>query len=132
MKHWLIWVSAIAGTILLGALGSGLWEKAIKPLSAWGGQLLLRASLGLFKWSRDSMYVEIARGRRDRSTLLLVRVLVLALFGLAVWSGGQMHSRMTDTTDSKIAKQLHEGTPKEEIVKALQQEREELTFKLDV
>src|ERR1017187_8596583 len=80
MKHWLIWVSAIAGTILLGALGSGLWEKAIKPLSAWGGRLLLRTPLGLFKWSRDSMYVEIARGRRDRSTLLLVRGLVLALF----------------------------------------------------
>jgi hypothetical protein len=69
------WLLAVCGTLLLGAIGSGIWDAIVKPVLPWLAELLLNvATLGL-KGLRDSIYVEIARGAYERaglSTLLLI------------------------------------------------------------
>ena len=70
----------IVGTVILGALGSGLWEL-LKPVgaSAWNAALTI-ATLGLDSL-RDGLYQSAARlgttGARNALTLQLVSALIL-------------------------------------------------------
>ena len=60
------------GTLLLGALGSGLWEAALKPSMLWFGTLMLDlATLGLASL-RDGMYLDVAKGTYERAGVSLL------------------------------------------------------------
>jgi hypothetical protein len=66
------WTLGIAGTILLGALGSGLWDVALKSIfTSIGRGVLTGISFG-YGSIRDSCYLEIAKGHTDRASLWLV------------------------------------------------------------
>jgi hypothetical protein len=76
------WVAWALGVIILGALGSGLWEIALKPA-------LVRASYGLMSLSslgiesvRTGIYERIATGSTSRAgvqTLLLITLLTVSI-----------------------------------------------------
>src|SRR5579863_8528148 len=76
------------GTLLLGALGSGLWELALRP----GGQWLGRAFLSLVtfgsRYLKDQVYIEAARGYHEASAtesyLLLIVLMSWICMGLSV------------------------------------------------
>jgi len=69
-------VLSIAGTIFLGALGSGLWSLAQSPLGKIGNWLLSVATLGI-STARDSLYADAAKGNHEVPSLLL-----LSFFGV--------------------------------------------------
>lgn len=57
----------IVGTILLGALGSGLWELALRPAGQWlGNGVLTAASLGSSAL-KDQVYIDAAKGYHEES-----------------------------------------------------------------
>jgi hypothetical protein len=69
-------ILTVVGALVLGALGSGLWELLFKPLLAWITTLFLNiATLGINSL-RDDLYAEIAKGIYDRSGLLGLSLLV--------------------------------------------------------
>src|SRR3989442_14883559 len=72
MNRKLKWTLGIIGTILLGALGSGLWSVVFAPLGStilkW---LLSIVTLGIAS-ARDALYVSAALGYRERPSLILL------------------------------------------------------------
>ncbi len=72
------WALGICATIVLGALGSGLWDVALKPVFAWIGRAILTGLTFGFASMRDSYYVDVARGQNDRASLWLASVSVIA------------------------------------------------------
>jgi|ERR1019366_5445186 hypothetical protein len=88
------WILGIAGTVLLGAFGSGLWDVALKSVfSAAGRGILTGLSLG-YGTIRDSCYLEIAKGNTDRASLWLVTFTTMPLFvGVGVYMGYRAHGK---------------------------------------
>ena len=77
-------VLTVTGALILGALGSGLWELLVKPLLFWVSTLFLNvATLGINSL-RDGLYEEIARGN-DPSGLVTFN-LVISGFSIFVIS----------------------------------------------
>lgn len=71
IKELLTWktVKFIAVTIVLGAIGSGLWEWLLKPALTGTSDVVLNiATLGLEKF-KNSLYQEIAFGFREGPSL---------------------------------------------------------------
>jgi 4-hydroxybenzoate polyprenyltransferase len=62
----LLW---LLGMILIGALGSGLWEGFLKQSLMWVGTFILDiATLGLNSL-RDGMYLDAAKGTYERTAI---------------------------------------------------------------
>jgi hypothetical protein len=80
------WVAAVAGALITGAVGSGIWDLALKPLVL----LLWRTSGalggGLLAGIQDTPYGEAASGSPHDSFLYLSMLLVAAWFGRE-WAG---------------------------------------------
>ena len=65
----LLWLT---GTLVIGGLGSGLWEIALKPSLLWFGTLMLDlATLGLSSL-RDGMYADAAKGTYERAGIMVL------------------------------------------------------------
>jgi hypothetical protein len=83
------WKSGAIGTLVLGAIGSALWDVGLKPMfSVFRNLILTLTSLGIDS-VRNSAYVEAARGFHEHaSTDWLVYFWALAIgFWLAVTTG---------------------------------------------
>jgi hypothetical protein len=77
----------IIATVLLGALGSGFWEVALRPFLAWSASILLDvATLGLTTL-RDGIYVDVAKGSYERASLMTLSVLFGLLSGVVTVVG---------------------------------------------
>lgn len=74
----------LTATILLGALGSGLWELALKPLGRWLGKSLLTVATLGSNSVRDDIYREAAKGIHEASSLQLFWLVVLSM-SLICW-----------------------------------------------
>lgn len=61
-RNKILWV---LGTIVLGALGSGLWDIAVKPAMVFMVNFLIDVILGAFGNKQDSIYKEIASLNRE-------------------------------------------------------------------
>jgi hypothetical protein len=59
----------ILGTVILGAIGSGLWDAVLKPAFPKLADFMLTISTLGLQEMRDSIYVEIARGNYERASL---------------------------------------------------------------
>jgi hypothetical protein len=69
-------VLALLGAIVVGALGSGIWDILFKPAFVWLGTALLDvATLG--KQSLvDGIYLEVAKGRYERAGSAVYELLI--------------------------------------------------------
>lgn len=88
------WVLYILLTVVLGAIGSGFWEKAFKPFFTMTSRILLQASTFGFATARDSIYKEIARRSLNRPILFILFLLVMVasmLLGFASFEYNQTH-----------------------------------------
>ena len=91
-RHWL---NAVA-IILAGAVGSVIWDIAVKPaLTGLSGLLMSIATLGI-STLRDNVYVEVARGLHEDPSITLV---AMALGVLGVMLFFQIRSVVTKSTD---------------------------------
>jgi hypothetical protein len=78
-KFWL----SIAGTILLGALGSGLWSLLEIPLWKVGNWFLSATTLGITS-IRDDIYAKAALGLHELPSLYLLLIVCVLMFTLPV------------------------------------------------
>jgi len=79
---WAKWIGGGLGTIIVGAIGSGVWERLGDPLYVFARDGLLNlATLGLVTL-KDSLYADIALGLHEgASTQLLTYVLFAMGYG---------------------------------------------------
>jgi hypothetical protein len=102
------WIAGILGTLVLGALGSGLWNVLFAPL----GSLIVKAALSLvtlgISSARDQVYATAARGYAERPSVML-----LLFFGTAVlvvplgaFVGELVLSRLTRKFEAKSVPEL--------------------------
>jgi hypothetical protein len=105
IRELLTWktVKFIAVTILLGALGSGLWEWLLKPALTGTSDVVLNiATLGFDKF-KGSLYQEIAFGFREEPSLRVFSVLygLLPCFLIGLGTGMFFaHSRLKSAGNS--------------------------------
>ncbi|MDA8100847.1 MAG: hypothetical protein M0042_14620 [Nitrospiraceae bacterium] len=79
IKTWFLYILL---TVLLGALGSGFWETAFKPILSKIGRVLLRIlTLGMTS-AVNSMYRDIARRHVHRPILFIVMLITLISSGV--------------------------------------------------
>jgi hypothetical protein len=101
-------ILTLLGALVIGALGSGIWDTLLKPMFSWLGTALLDvATLG--KQSLiDGIYVEVAKGSYERAanatyqlliTVLGVAGIVIPLAALALL----VLLRKIDAGDSAVA-----------------------------
>jgi hypothetical protein len=93
------WILGIAATVVLGALGSGLWQNILGPslhfITRWGLDL---ASLGFASY-KNSVYQQIAVDNPSEVSVLVLGV-VTSLFILA--TSWQMKEAFTKNTSESL------------------------------
>jgi hypothetical protein len=88
-------------TVLLGALGSGLWDLALRPGGQWLGHAILTGVTLGSGYMRDQVYVEAAMGYHEESAMQSSSM----LFALMFWFCAAFAGLMLGMTSRK-------GTPK--------------------
>jgi len=92
LPRWLKWTGGVVGTILLGAIGSGFWQRLGDPLYTFVRDSVLNlATLGLATL-KDSIYADVSRGFSEASTrtqedlaFWFSYVLLAGLVGATFW-----------------------------------------------
>lgn len=106
-KKTIKWILGIIGLIFLGALGSGLWQIVIKPLTFWFLETIFNImTLGLSSLS-DAFYTEVAEGLHEEPslenlTLLLIIIFTCCVIKLGDILGERSASRVKKELDDKI------------------------------
>ena len=80
-------IAVTFGTIILGAVGSGVWEYILDPfVSASTKAILNIATLGVKSFKND-LYIEVAKGFHEKASyLLLSKVDIILVIGLLFYS----------------------------------------------
>lgn len=78
-------------TVLLGAVGSGLWEFALRPCFSWLASFCIDGLLSISSGFTTAVYVDIAKGQADRIDKAILgygtgAVLGLGGIGLKTWA----------------------------------------------
>ena len=99
----------LLGTIIIGALGSGLWDVLFKRWYGIIAQFAVRIATFGIATSRDSLYLEAAKGPRDRAGGWLIYVVIL--FGLPwtvalqpFWHGPTSAEILRDVEEAEVAR----------------------------
>jgi hypothetical protein len=123
------WVASIFVTILLGAVGSGLWDAILRPvLFKIGKALFTILSFGR-KRASDKVYKEASLGHHERSSILVL--MFIFAFPLGVVAGGELEWLTNGFATKSISKQTiaseqcsgKQGTEKEDCIIASFKER---------
>ena len=73
------WFLGLLAAILLGAIGSGVWQYLGDPAYVWLRDALLNlATLGLTSL-KDALYADVAKGLYERSSSLLLTMVLFAI-----------------------------------------------------
>jgi len=97
------WLLGIAGTVALGAVGSGLWDVMLKPSFWWLGRWLLTiVTLGLSS-VKDGIYRDVAKGHHELPSLyiLLIAITVLTSFPFLAAAGLRLALVIVSRLDAK-------------------------------
>lgn len=73
-EHWIL---SIVVTIVLGAVGSGLWEAALKPLMRKTSSLLFTLLTFGARRARDGVYKDAAMGHHELPSLYILLIVLL-------------------------------------------------------
>lgn len=76
------WIGGAAVAVLVGAVGSGLWERAMEPALEAIGSALVSGIGSVFSTYRDSIYSEAAQGFHEQHSLTLLGVLLFGMSGI--------------------------------------------------
>jgi hypothetical protein len=78
------WALSILATIVLGAIGSGFWEIALKPASVKILQVLFTIITFGTKRASNRLYREAARGHHELASIILFCAVFAGVFGFLV------------------------------------------------
>ena len=107
-EHWIL---SILVTILLGALGSGLWESVFKPLFYKMGKVLFTLLTFGLKRASDNVYKEAARGHHEFPSLIILMFIFVAIFAFFFNSGVNFYFELY-SRDSSIEEALQKCVDK--------------------
>ncbi len=79
MKNWIKITIGIIGTIFLGAIGSGLWERFLSPLADSLVILSVEFVNTIFKSYKDGIYETASLGFHESYSLMLFVIYVMVL-----------------------------------------------------
>ncbi len=86
-------VLGLAGALLMGGLGNGVWEYVLEPMLAWSLHGILNiATLGVQSF-KDALYREIAKGFHEESSLVLAITFNYLIAGAVIFTLLQMKQR---------------------------------------
>jgi hypothetical protein len=84
----------VLGSIILGSLGSGFWEIALKPFFLWVGKLSLTiVTLGISSLE-ESIYQRVARGLVETPSAVLLIMFVGTITGLCFATIGRIYKEI--------------------------------------
>ena len=93
-------LGGIAGAIILGAIGSGVWERLLSPALSWLSTSTAALLSSMSSAYEESIYVRAARDATDlypmrlgMLILVLVGLALLVGIGLRAFSGTQLELR---------------------------------------
>ncbi|WP_188983588.1 hypothetical protein [Pseudomonas matsuisoli] len=99
------WTLGVIGTILLGAIGSGVWEWVLSDLFSWLGNNFILFASSISQTFVESLYKEVWRGQNFpylRETYILTFVIYIMLpFMLGVFSRGSSNRNTTTAKKTK-------------------------------
>lgn len=101
-------VLGVVGTIVLGAVGSGVWETLFSPMASWLGRAFLSlVTLGL-ESARDSIYESVAEGHHEVPSLFVYAFLaaLMAVFPLGLTGPVLIRDRLRQNLKEKTADEL--------------------------
>ena len=106
------WILGIVATILLGALGSGLWSLVFNPLFKRFGKFFMSvSSLGL-KSVQNQIYAEVAKGHRDRSVKILMFIVIGAIsIPVLIPFVAELNSKLLDQELKEVAQIVKNNNP---------------------
>ena len=109
------WFASIIATIILGAIGSGLWDTAFKPATKWvGGALFTIVTLGA-KRARNKIYEDASMGHHESPSIFILTILIAFLlavvFSLTVKSYVDIYNPKLMTTDIRHCLEKEETNP---------------------
>jgi hypothetical protein len=88
-EHWIL---SIFITVLLGAIGSGLWDTVLKPLGTKIDNVLFTAMTLGARRSRDKIYKNAAMGHHELPSLYLLLMALLLLASLVAGSQVRLYA----------------------------------------
>jgi hypothetical protein len=125
-------IGAIAGTIILGALGSGLWESALKPVLGSTRDVALNViSFGMIS-IKNSSYSQTAKDLHEETSLSVLFYVILAvvLLNVVLIASSFYQSRQTRKSFQEFKTKLAKWKSGEsDRYEDLQKEKEELIAK---
>lgn len=65
-------LGGLAAAILIGAIGSGVWEALLKPLLQYGAELVVWLSSWMSATFKDGVYREAAEGFHEKHSLVVI------------------------------------------------------------
>jgi hypothetical protein len=95
------WLLGVPAALLVGALGSGLWDVGIKPGFQWLGRALLTAVSFGSNTFRDSIYIDAAKGLHEAAGTSLLSILSGVMFGLPFVAGSVAYFMKRDAARLK-------------------------------
>ena len=111
-EHWIL---SIVVTILLGAIGSGLWDAALKPITLkLGSQLYTVITFGARR-SRDKIYKRAAMGHHELPSLYIL--LIVMVLGISALTATQMRLYVQLYAPEILTIRLVAECPKEDATK---------------
>jgi len=123
-------IAATGGAIVLGAIGSGVWEYVFEPVLSSGTRAVLDvATLGIESY-KDDLYEEVAKGLHEKASYSLLSkfnilsVLVLLLFAANTLKKIKSLDLRRDRLLSKIRSMESEDVPEEKSLSEIKQELE--------
>jgi hypothetical protein len=87
LTGWKKITAGVVATIILGALGSGLWETALRPSGSWIWRGILTAATLGSQSIKNQVYVEAAKGSTQQMAALAAQASVFVFTGMATVSG---------------------------------------------
>ena len=124
-EHWIL---SIVVTILLGAIGSGLWDAALKPITLkLGSQLYTVITFGARR-SRDKIYKRAAMGHHELPSLYIL--LIVMVLGISALTATQMRLYVQLYAPEILTIRLVAECPKEDATKFKECIREQAKEKL--
>ena len=79
-------VTVVVGTVLLGAIGSGLWDRALGPFLDWLSTRSVSLMSSMFYGYLDSVYADVSRNPADYLTMFPFMFFVMLII-FAPWIG---------------------------------------------
>src|ERR1039457_337139 len=135
-EHWIL---SIVVTIVLGGIGSGLWDAALKPISKrLGGVLYTLITFGA-KRARDNIYKEASKGHHELPSLLLLIIILTVGASTMIVFYGAIYQMLFAPESNRIVRinveqcsKLPEPNQQYECVKSIMKEDLTPTFQLSM